>query len=195
VKVEMPKIEDVLERIALARGRIYSPAPPQPRTWRDDYPGFDDARDIPCERLELSVRSARILRELGLITVADLLQKSERDLFCVLGCGRTTVNEIQDMLRRLGVGTLRTLQQDRAQARRDAAEAIAKAPKPERLRIIKPYGEKPERNERIYNDFKNGKRRCDLAREHGISPTMVAHICRRAEKRLKRMGGGDWLAP
>jgi DNA-directed RNA polymerase subunit alpha len=55
------------------------------------------------DELELSVRSANCLKNAGIRTIRDLVQKSERDMLETKNFGRKSLNEIKDILRPMGL--------------------------------------------------------------------------------------------
>ena len=55
------------------------------------------------DELELSVRSANCLKNAGIRTIRDLVQKSEKDMLETKNCGRKSLNEIRDILRPMGL--------------------------------------------------------------------------------------------
>jgi DNA-directed RNA polymerase subunit alpha len=55
------------------------------------------------DELELSVRSANCLKNAGIRTIRDLVQKSEKDMLENKNFGRKSLNEIKDILRPMGL--------------------------------------------------------------------------------------------
>jgi DNA-directed RNA polymerase subunit alpha len=55
------------------------------------------------DELELSVRSANCLKNAGIRTIRDLVQRSERDMLETKNFGRKSLNEIRDILRPMGL--------------------------------------------------------------------------------------------
>ncbi len=55
------------------------------------------------DELELSVRSANCLKNAGIRSIRDLVQKSERDMLETKNFGRKSLNEIRDILRPMGL--------------------------------------------------------------------------------------------
>jgi DNA-directed RNA polymerase subunit alpha len=55
------------------------------------------------DELELSVRSANCLKNAGIRTIRDLVQKSEKDMLETKNFGRKSLNEIKDILRPMGL--------------------------------------------------------------------------------------------
>ena len=55
------------------------------------------------DELELSVRSANCLKNAGIRSIRDLVQKSERDMLETKNFGRKSLNEIKDILRPMGL--------------------------------------------------------------------------------------------
>jgi DNA-directed RNA polymerase subunit alpha len=55
------------------------------------------------DELELSVRSANCLKNAGIRSIRDLVQKSEKDMLETKNFGRKSLNEIRDILRPMGL--------------------------------------------------------------------------------------------
>ena len=55
------------------------------------------------DELELSVRSANCLKNAGIRTIRDLVQRSEKDMLETKNFGRKSLNEIKDILRPMGM--------------------------------------------------------------------------------------------
>ena len=55
------------------------------------------------DELELSVRSANCLKNAGIRSIRDLVQKTERDMLETKNFGRKSLNEIRDILRPMGL--------------------------------------------------------------------------------------------
>ncbi|MGH9368011.1 MAG: DNA-directed RNA polymerase subunit alpha [Thermoanaerobaculia bacterium] len=55
------------------------------------------------DELELSVRSGNCLKNAGIRTIRDLVQKTERDMLETKNFGRKSLNEIRDILRPMGL--------------------------------------------------------------------------------------------
>jgi DNA-directed RNA polymerase subunit alpha len=55
------------------------------------------------DELELSVRSANCLKNAGIRTIRDLVQRSEKDMLETKNFGRKSLNEIKDILRPMGL--------------------------------------------------------------------------------------------
>lgn len=55
------------------------------------------------DELELSVRSANCLKNAGIRTIRELVQKSEKDMLETKNFGRKSLNEIRDILRPMGL--------------------------------------------------------------------------------------------
>jgi len=55
------------------------------------------------DELELSVRSANCLKNAGIRTIRDLVQKTEKDMLETKNFGRKSLNEIKDILRPMGL--------------------------------------------------------------------------------------------
>jgi len=55
------------------------------------------------DELELSVRSANCLKNAGIRTIRDLVQRSEKEMLETKNFGRKSLNEIRDILRPMGL--------------------------------------------------------------------------------------------
>jgi DNA-directed RNA polymerase subunit alpha len=64
---------------------------------------LDALLDTNVEELELSVRSANCLKNAGIRTLRELVQKSEKDMLETKNFGRKSLNEIKDILREKGL--------------------------------------------------------------------------------------------
>ncbi|MCK6484252.1 MAG: tetratricopeptide repeat protein [Phycisphaerae bacterium] len=69
--------------------------------------GSPEVLNKPVTELELSVRSRKCLQKLGLVTVGELISRSEAELLSIRNFGQTSLNEIKRRLTELGV-SLRT---------------------------------------------------------------------------------------
>ena len=58
---------------------------------------------MPVEELELSVRSANCLKAANIITLEDLVQKSETEMLKFRNFGRKSLNELSAILEGLGL--------------------------------------------------------------------------------------------
>ena len=69
---------------------------------------LDDVLDEKIANLDLSIRSANCLESQGIMTVGDLLRRSDYDLLSIRNFGRTSFNEVRDKLfeRGLRIGML-----------------------------------------------------------------------------------------
>jgi len=64
---------------------------------------LDALLDTNVEELELSVRSANCLKNAGIRTLRELVQKTEKDMLETKNFGRKSLNEIKDILRDKGL--------------------------------------------------------------------------------------------
>jgi DNA-directed RNA polymerase subunit alpha len=64
---------------------------------------LDALLDTNVEELELSVRSANCLKNAGIRTLRELVQKTERDMLETKNFGRKSLNEIKEILREKGL--------------------------------------------------------------------------------------------
>ena len=68
------------------------------------------------DELELSVRSANCLKNAGIRTIRDIVQKSEKDMLETKNFGRKSLNEIRDILRPMGLSLGMELETAEAQS-------------------------------------------------------------------------------
>ena len=66
-------------------------------------PELADALSRSIEEMDLSVRSLKCARTLGIETVGDLIQKSEKDLLACPNFGQTSLNEVKQKLASYGL--------------------------------------------------------------------------------------------
>jgi DNA-directed RNA polymerase subunit alpha len=64
---------------------------------------LDALLDTNVEEMELSVRSANCLKNAGIRTLRELVQKSEREMLETKNFGRKSLNEIKEILREKGL--------------------------------------------------------------------------------------------
>ena len=64
---------------------------------------LDALLDTNVEELELSVRSANCLKNAGIRTLRELVQKTEKDMLETKNFGRKSLNEIKEILREKGL--------------------------------------------------------------------------------------------
>jgi DNA-directed RNA polymerase alpha subunit len=68
------------------------------------YVALDDPRFLTkVDALELSVRSAAILKQANIVYIGDLVQMTEADLLRRPNSGRRSLNEIKEMLAQMGL--------------------------------------------------------------------------------------------
>ena len=53
--------------------------------------------------LKFSSRAYNVLSSVGIMTLGDLVEKSERDMYRIKNCGRKTLTEIQEKLHEIGL--------------------------------------------------------------------------------------------
>ncbi|MFO0837106.1 MAG: DNA-directed RNA polymerase subunit alpha C-terminal domain-containing protein [Phycisphaerae bacterium] len=75
--------------------------PPPPRA--PVPPGLEPVLSKPVSEIELSVRARRCLQRLNVITIGDLIQRSEPELLAARNFGVTSLNEIKSRLAELGL--------------------------------------------------------------------------------------------
>ncbi len=102
------EIKIVLEKRGLRLGQppeLVEPAavvePPPPRAHVP--PGSEAVLARPVSELELSVRARRCLQRLNIVTIGDLIQRTEAELLSTRNFGVTSLNEIKARLADLGL--------------------------------------------------------------------------------------------
>src|SRR5262249_21204724 len=84
------------------------------------------------DELELSVRSANCLKNAGIRTIRDLVQRTEKDMLETKNFGRKSLNEIRDILRPMGLSLGMQLEAAEAKSeegvRHDAQPCRTQAP-------------------------------------------------------------------
>jgi DNA-directed RNA polymerase subunit alpha len=79
----------------------------QPELTEEVPEGYVDPRleylDRPVDELELSVRSYNCLKNANIQTIRDLVQKTEAEMLKTKNFGRKSLNEIKDVLARMGL--------------------------------------------------------------------------------------------
>lgn len=75
----------------------------QPRTGSGANPGLESKLNMPISELRLSVRANNCLEHEMIATVRDLVQRTEDQLMEVRNFGETTLSEVQEKLRELGL--------------------------------------------------------------------------------------------
>ena len=63
----------------------------------------NDQLDRSVDELELSVRSYNCLKNAGIKTIRDLVQRSEREMLATKNFGKKSLGEIRDILRGMGL--------------------------------------------------------------------------------------------
>jgi Bacterial RNA polymerase, alpha chain C terminal domain len=74
--------------------------PPKPRRVK---PYSDPQFNVPCDELELSVRSINCLKNNNIVYIGDLVQKTEAEMLRTPNFGRKSLNEIKVVLAQLGL--------------------------------------------------------------------------------------------
>lgn len=88
-------LEELLE---LARDRTFR----QPAA-KDPTAKISSLASLPIDELNLTVRSANLLKAEGIFTVGELIERSETSLIKSPNVGRKSLNEIKDVLTSLGL--------------------------------------------------------------------------------------------
>jgi DNA-directed RNA polymerase subunit alpha len=68
-----------------------------------DLAGLDGLLGKTVDELDLSVRSANCLKNANIHTLRDLVRRSEKDMLETKNFGRKSLEELQDLLSRLGL--------------------------------------------------------------------------------------------
>lgn len=62
-----------------------------------------DWRSLPIERLSLSMRAYNVLRRSGLVTIGQVMEKSEEELLALRNFGRASYDELREKLDEMGM--------------------------------------------------------------------------------------------
>jgi len=89
-------LRDELQRIFLAG--VEEPVVSVPETKPVSETG-EPVRDMPIDDLDLGVRSLNCLKREGIMTVGDLVSRSEQELLCIPNFGRKSLEEVRERLR------------------------------------------------------------------------------------------------
>ena len=86
-------------------------------------PSFNENLLRSVNELELSVRAANCLKNAGIETIAEMVQKTESEMLKTKNFGRKSLNEIKEILAEMGLGLgLKVDDKIVAEARRLLAE-------------------------------------------------------------------------
>ena len=97
----LAELRGLLESKGLHFGMGRADAAPTPAAIAS--PELADALARPIDEMELSVRSLKCARTLGIETLGDLIQKSEKDLLACPNFGQTSLNEVKQKLAGYGL--------------------------------------------------------------------------------------------
>ena len=100
-ETSLAELRGLLESKGLHFGMGRADAAPTPAAIAS--PELADALSRPIDEMELSVRSLKCARTLGIETVGDLIQKSEKDLLACPNFGQTSLNEVKQKLAGYGL--------------------------------------------------------------------------------------------
>lgn len=142
------------------------------------------ARGLKLTELPISVRLEGVLQQLGHQTLGDLNKVDVRVLLAERNCGRTTITELKEIIRRAGEGEFSV------SVKRDLNSnlfALAGA-------IDSAFGELSKRDRKIYEMRlvgKSGRRRTleQIGTEFKMTRERVRQIIREATQKLVRGGG------
>jgi DNA-directed RNA polymerase subunit alpha len=65
---------------------------------KDHLSEFNDIRDVPVSYLEMSVRSAYVLKYENIDTIGDLIKHTEAEMLRYQAFGRKSFNELKEIL-------------------------------------------------------------------------------------------------
>jgi DNA-directed RNA polymerase subunit alpha len=65
---------------------------------KDHLLEFDDIRNVPVDYLEMSVRSANVLKDENINTIGDLIKHTEAEMLRYQAFGRKSLNELKEAL-------------------------------------------------------------------------------------------------
>ena len=100
-ETSLAELRGLLESKGLHFGMGRTDAGPAPAAIAS--PEMADALTRPIDEMELSVRSLKCARTLGIETVGDLIQKTEKDLLSCPNFGQTSLNEVKQKLASYGL--------------------------------------------------------------------------------------------
>jgi DNA-directed RNA polymerase subunit alpha len=105
-ETSLQEIKDILAQKGLRLGMGREPEDDATRAFLGIDRPVDDRDAVlrrPISELELSVRSRNCMSTLGVQTIGDLVQHSERDLMACKNFGQTSMNEIRQKLAEFGL--------------------------------------------------------------------------------------------
>ena len=100
-ETSLAELRGLLESKGLHFGMGRPDAAPSPAAIAS--PELSDALTRSIDEMELSVRSLKCARTLGIETVGDLIQKTEKDLLACPNFGQTSLNEVKQKLASYGL--------------------------------------------------------------------------------------------
>ena len=65
---------------------------------KDHLSEFDNIRNVPVDYLEMSVRSANVLKDENINTIGDLIKHTEAEMLRYQAFGRKSLNELKEAL-------------------------------------------------------------------------------------------------
>ncbi|MBI2194044.1 MAG: tetratricopeptide repeat protein [Planctomycetes bacterium] len=101
-ETSLQEIKVLLAQHSLHLGMSPQDAPDEAKTILGQ-PGDQGTLDRLVSELDLSVRSRRCMERLGIVTLRDLAEKTEKDLLSGKNFGRTSLKEIKDKLAQFGL--------------------------------------------------------------------------------------------
>ena len=102
----LTEIKIMLDARGLHLGQLREEGADPPRTVTPHHPGSGTSGDVACRYLteiEFSGRSRKCLQRLGLVTLTDLISKTETELLSTKNFGQTSLTEIKTKLVELGL--------------------------------------------------------------------------------------------
>ena len=84
----------------------------------------DERHNITIEELDLSVRTLNALRRAGIITVGELIARSEKDLLSLRNFGQKSKQEVVDRLKSMGLALTAPAQVEGAESLSEESESV-----------------------------------------------------------------------
>ena len=146
------------------------------------------ARGIKLNELPISVRLEGVLQQLGHQTLGDLNKVDVRLLLAERNCGRTTIQELKEIIRRAGEGEFVV------SPKRDLNSNLRELA----LAIDRGFATLSKRDRKIYEMRlvgKNGRRRTleQIGGEFKMTRERVRQIIREATQKVNRGGGPQFV--
>jgi len=65
---------------------------------KEQIPEFGDILNVPVEYMEVSFRTANVLKNQNICTMGDLIKKTEEEMLRYQAFGRKSLNELKEIL-------------------------------------------------------------------------------------------------